>query len=110
MIPPLFVPLRTEWFRQFESGDKTVEYRAYGPRWNERTCFVGRKVTLSHGYSGKRLSAEVVAIDILNRPNAPEAAQNIFPNAEKIIAIYMDDTVNAIVAGAHPTLWKVNLE
>lgn len=56
---PLFVPLKTEWFRAFENGTKTTEYRLYGPRWNERTIFTGRPVTLSHGYSGARIKAKV---------------------------------------------------
>lgn len=50
---PLFIPLKREYFRAFENRTKTVEYRLYGPRWNERTCRTGRAVTLSLGY-GKR--------------------------------------------------------
>lgn len=50
---PLFVPLKTEYYRDFETGIKTTEYRRYGARWNERTCRVGRAVVLSRGY-GKR--------------------------------------------------------
>lgn len=56
---PLFVPLKTRYFRAFESGTKTVEYRRAGPRWNERSCWIGRPVTLSHGYSGSRLTARI---------------------------------------------------
>jgi hypothetical protein len=52
-MKPLFIPLKTEYYRDFECGMKTVEYRLYGPRWNERTCQPGRAVTLSLGY-GKR--------------------------------------------------------
>lgn len=37
----IFIPLKREFFEAFENGMKTVEYRKYGPRWNERTC--GRK-------------------------------------------------------------------
>ena len=51
---PLFIPLKTEFFEAFERGEKTTEYRMAGPRWNAKTCRVGRKVTLSHGYSPKR--------------------------------------------------------
>jgi hypothetical protein len=50
---PLFVPLKSEYFNAFRDGSKTTEYRPYGPRWNERTCLVGRSVVLSRGY-GKR--------------------------------------------------------
>jgi len=36
------------------------ELRLYGPRWNERTCTVGRAVTLSKGYSkGNRLTGRI---------------------------------------------------
>lgn len=56
----LFIPLKTEWFNAFKSGSKTTEYRLYGPRWNEKTIIPGRAATLSHGYSGARLSAKVV--------------------------------------------------
>jgi hypothetical protein len=49
----LFIPLKTEHFEAFKSGSKECEYRPYGPRWNERTCPVGREVVLSKGY-GKR--------------------------------------------------------
>jgi hypothetical protein len=50
---PLFIPLRTEFFRAFESGQKDTEFRPYGARWNEHTCREGREVILSLGY-GKR--------------------------------------------------------
>ncbi len=49
-MKPLFIPLNTEYFEAFAAGEKTEELRAYGPRWNEGTCVVGRKVTLSKGY------------------------------------------------------------
>ena len=58
---PLFIPLKTEYFRQFESGSKHVEYRRFGARWNERNCAQGRAVTLSHGYSGARISGVVTS-------------------------------------------------
>lgn len=40
-VKSLFVPLKKEYYEAFECGEKTVEYRAYGPRWNEKTCWVG---------------------------------------------------------------------
>lgn len=86
-MKPLFIPLRTEWFRAFESGEKDTEYRAYGPRWNERTCVVGRPATVSHGYSGKRLLRTVVGFAILPRAKAPAAAKEIYPDAALIAAI-----------------------
>jgi len=47
---PLFVPLKSEFYEAFASGIKSEELRRYGPRWNERTCRVGRAVLLSKGY------------------------------------------------------------
>lgn len=52
-MKPLFIPLKTEYFEAFERGEKDEELREYGPCWNEKTCVVGRPVTLSKGY-GKR--------------------------------------------------------
>lgn len=49
-MTPLFIPLKGEYYDQFASGQKDTEYRPYGPRWNERTCPVGREVVLSRGY------------------------------------------------------------
>jgi len=49
----LFIPLKTEWYEAFESGVKRAELRIYGNRWNERTCRIGRAVTLSKGYGVK---------------------------------------------------------
>ena len=58
---PLFLPLKREYFDAFERGHKIVEYRKYGPRWNERTCVVGRAVTLSCGYGkARRLQGRIV--------------------------------------------------
>lgn len=64
MTKPLFIPLKTAYFEAFAKGEKTVEYRPYGPRWNECTCPVGRKVTLSHGYGkARRLTGTVIAFE-----------------------------------------------
>jgi len=52
--PNLFIPLKREFYDAFASGRKRYEYRAYGPRWNERTCRIGRQVILSCGYGTKR--------------------------------------------------------
>ncbi len=49
-MKPLFIPLNTEFYEAFLSGDKGSELRLYGPRWNENTCPVGRGVILSKGY------------------------------------------------------------
>jgi hypothetical protein len=84
---PLFIPLRTQWFREFEAGTKDTEYRAYGPRWNERTCKVGRQATISHGYSGKRLQRRVTGFKVLDFAEAPESARSVYPDAAYIAAI-----------------------
>jgi hypothetical protein len=85
---PLFIPLRTEWFRQFESGEKDTEYRAYGTRWNERTCRIGRAATLSHGYGkARRITKCVVGFRKMPQSDAPDAARQIYPDAAFIAAI-----------------------
>lgn len=65
---PLFIPLKREFFDAFERGLKVFEYREYGPRWNERTCRVGRLVTLSMGYGNRHVTAAIIGITIY--PNA----------------------------------------
>lgn len=67
-MPPLFIPLRLEFYRAFDSGAKTEDYRVYGPRWNERTCLIGRRARLSCGYgrTHRRLFGVVVGFRIEN--------------------------------------------
>ena len=60
----LFIPLKREFFEGFAARLKRCEYRKYGPRWNERTCFVGRPVVLSLGY-GKQNRIEGVIEEVL---------------------------------------------
>lgn len=84
----LFIPLKRVWFEAFLRGVKDTEYRAYGPRWNEATCRVGRKARLSLGYSNlKYLDRTVAAFEKLPRDKAPEAAREIYPKAPFIAAI-----------------------
>ncbi len=60
LMDPLFIPLKREFFEDFRKGLKDTEYRIYGPRWNERTCPVGRRVVLSLGYGkAHRLSGVI---------------------------------------------------
>lgn len=82
-MKPLFVPLKTEWFRAFERGEKTTEYRLYGARWNESTCIPGRAVTLSHGYSGARIGATVIGLRVITN----RASTSIYPKGAKLAAI-----------------------
>jgi len=63
----LFVPLKTKWYEAFESGMKCAEYRPYGPRWNEKTCIVGRPVILSKGYGKKhRLRGVITSFQVVS--------------------------------------------
>jgi hypothetical protein len=64
-LRPLFIPLKREWFDLFATGQKCIEWRREGPRWNKRTCRVGRRVTLSLGYKGLcRLSGVVTSVEL----------------------------------------------
>lgn len=57
----LFIPLKREFYLAFKAGTKTEELRRYGPRWNERTCPVGRPVVLSLGYGkANRLNGKIL--------------------------------------------------
>lgn len=59
-MKPLFVPLNTEYYNAFADGSKREELRRYGPRWNEKTCPVGRAVGLSKGYGkAHRMTGEI---------------------------------------------------
>lgn len=62
-MKPLFIPLKREHFDAFKAGTKPnmEEYRPEGPRWNARTCVVGRPVVLSLGYGKQQRLLGVVA-------------------------------------------------
>lgn len=66
-LKPLFIPLLRMYYKQFCDGTKDTEMRAYGPRWNEKTCTLGRDVTLSMGY-GKthRLQGRITGFTVDN--------------------------------------------
>lgn len=59
---PLFIPLKAVFYASFAIGEKEWEFRPNGPRWNERTCRVGRRVVLSRGY-GKQHRMTGVIVD-----------------------------------------------
>lgn len=96
---PLFIPLKTEWYNKFLSGEKDTEYRPWGwvekngkgrwSPWNERTCKIGRDVVICKGYGKKDriLGKKVVGFEIMLRRDAPEGAQKIYPNVNWICAI-----------------------
>lgn len=87
---PLFVPLKTEWFDRFASGEKTVEWRLFGKRWNRETCVTGRAIILSKGY-GKvaRLHGTIERVTVVRRDSAPRAAQELFPVGDEFIGIHI---------------------
>jgi len=85
-MKPLFIPLKTEYFNAFKSGEKFIEYRAYGPRWNEKTCPAGRRVVLSKGYGKhERITGVILAAYILNYP--PDVFYTIYPCDKKCFGI-----------------------
>lgn len=87
-LKDLFVPLRTKWFRAFESGEKRHEWRPYGARWNAQTLPVGRGVILAHGYNGAgRLRRVIKRVDRVPAHKAPQAAREIYPHVEMFVRI-----------------------
>lgn len=54
-----FIPLAADPFNQFKAGDKRHELRKWSKRWRSKFFPVGRRVTLSLGYSGERLYGTV---------------------------------------------------
>ena len=70
---PLFIPLCAEPYEAFESGTKRHELRPYGPRWTEKTCIVGRAVTLSKGYGKQnRLQGVIRSFRHTSAQNLPK--------------------------------------
>lgn len=71
---PLFIPLKREFFEAFKRREKIEEFRPEGPRWNARTCRIGRPVVLSLGY-GKhdRLAGRVTAYSARKEPTQTDA-------------------------------------
>lgn len=71
---PLFIPLKREFFQAFKAGEKVEEYRPEGPRWNARTCRVGRPVVLSLGYGKRdRLMGRIAGYSARKEPTQTEA-------------------------------------
>lgn len=78
-MKPLFIPLKTAYFEAFEAGTKDTEFRPYGPRWNERTCAIERKVVLSHGYGKqRRLHGVVIGFERSAEPTKTEAWRDCY--------------------------------
>lgn len=85
----IFIPLKTRWFQEFQSGNKRVEWRPHGPRWNEKTLIPGRRTIISHGYRGERFELTLDHFEVVPAENAPTAAREIYPNAVEFAAIYL---------------------
>lgn len=84
---PLFIPLRAKWFELFERGEKTIEYRPLGARWNAVTCRPGRAVTLSYGYGmRRRLSGHIAGFAVVG-PEADPAITEVYPGRKQFAAI-----------------------
>ena len=78
-MKPLFIALKTEYFEAFKAGTKDTEYRPYGPRWNERTCPIGRPVVLSKGYGkAHRLTSYIIGFSRSAVPTTTRAWRNCY--------------------------------
>lgn len=85
-FPPLFIPLKTKYFEMFKLRIKDTEWRRYGPRWNERTCFAGRGAVLSRGYGRHaRLGGVVEGIEVTKDP--PATVREVFKEGGFFIGI-----------------------
>ncbi len=88
-MKPLFIPLKREYFEQFRDGTKPnmEEYRPEGPRWNSRTCTIGRPVVLSLGYGkANRLTGKVAGYRASNEPTQTEAWKKCYGNRPGLAA------------------------
>jgi ASC-1-like (ASCH) protein len=75
----LFIPLKAQYYDAFAEGRKTDESRLYGKRWNERTCYACRAVTLSRGYGKKnRISGIIAGFRVSNE--VTPAFRDCYPN------------------------------
>lgn len=80
----LFVPLKTEHYRNFEQGDKRWELRGVNDQYNCETVRLGRTVELRRGYStGDSLWGEITARDTFRDLHSVEYYQQITPGKSK---------------------------
>lgn len=83
----LFIPLKSEFYDAFKRGEKTVEYRVYGSRWNEKTCPIGRGVTISKGYGKQnRLQGVVTGFRASREAADTDLFRSVYPNLKDPIA------------------------
>lgn len=102
-VSPIFIPLRSEYFLRFRSGSKNTEYRPYGPRWNERTCWEGRAVTLSRGYGKtERLKGRIKSFQVLACPPDPEAWASVYGDKEGAVAAITISDIEEVAEESSP--------
>ena len=87
MTRSIFVPLRSKHWNDFRDRRKSIEWRAWGTRWNDRTIIPGSTIILAKGYTRDRLRGVVVRVQRVSRSLAPDAALAIYPNVETFCAI-----------------------
>lgn len=86
---PLFIPLRAEYFRAFADGIKTVEWRKLGRGFSVKTLIVGRRVTLSNGYSGQRLDGRITSLEFAPAQAVGPAALTIYKPDDLLVGIHI---------------------
>jgi hypothetical protein len=85
MNKPIFIPLMANYYEAFEAGTKTHEYRPLGPRWNFRTCTVGRDAVLSYGYGKqRRMNKKIISVKVVP---APADFMKIYGDGRECLAI-----------------------
>lgn len=86
-IKSIFVPLRSKHWIDFRDRRKSIEWRAWGARWNDRTIIPGSTIILAKGYTRDRLHGVVVRVQRVSRPLAPDGTLAIYPDIETFCAI-----------------------
>lgn len=82
----LFLAVYGQHFDAFARGDKSVEYRQWGKRWNDATLHPGRPVVVSRGYSGPRLLGHVVSWALVLARDVPDVL-GIYRASDTLVAI-----------------------
>ena len=91
---PLFIPLKREHFEAFAAGTKREEFRPEGPRWNRRTCAIGRPVVLSLGYGkARRMDGVVAGYRSSEEPTKTAAWRDCYGDRTCVVACIAIDIV-----------------
>jgi len=86
---PKFIAVKAEYFRAFKDGSKTVEWRKFGPGYNERTLWIGRAITISNGYSGARLHGTITALDFMPARLVSKEALLYYAPSDTLVGIHV---------------------